>query len=191
MQEFASSFNKDDEKEVKVVINAYRTDRRGNNVSKAFMQIMKMLTTTNPLKMPWEHWNSKSMVLILEASFGKYGDFSAKSKLCPKAKMIYIIIVCDVVHSMCSTKVMDITASFLLSWFHSIMLCQYGGFDVQFAFDRLRNVVLGRFASLRRNCEGLPSIEQDMDPLQLANKLLDEENMKSLELKLKEKLALR
>ncbi|GFS43747.1 hypothetical protein Acr_00g0086690 [Actinidia rufa] len=150
-----------------------------------------MLIAPNPLKIPWEHWNSKSLVIILEALFGKYRDFSAKSKLCPKAKMTYIIIVCDVVHSMYSTKVMDITASFLLSWFHSIMLCQYGGFAVQFTFDHLRNVVLGCFASLRCNCEGLPRIEQDMDLLQLANKLLDEEIMKSLELKLKEKLALR
>ncbi|KAF5943965.1 hypothetical protein HYC85_018042 [Camellia sinensis] len=67
------------------------------------------------------------------------------SNLSPKAKMLYIMTVCDAVDNMWSTKVKDITTSLLLSWFHWSMLGHYAGFEIQFAFGRLTRVVRSHF----------------------------------------------
>ncbi|KAL7180156.1 hypothetical protein ACSBR1_043386 [Camellia fascicularis] len=53
--------------------------------------------------------------------------------------------VCDAVHSMFNTKVVDVTANLLVCWFHSFMLGQYAGFEIEFAFDRLRDVASAHF----------------------------------------------
>ncbi|GMQ08719.1 hypothetical protein CsSME_00052324 [Camellia sinensis var. sinensis] len=88
----------------------------------------------------------ENLAPILEALLGKHGDFIGRSGLSRKVKMLYIMTVCDAVHSMCNTKVVDVTANLLVSWCHSFMLGQHAGFEIEFAFDRLRGVARAHFA---------------------------------------------
>ncbi|XP_028122544.1 uncharacterized protein LOC114319692 [Camellia sinensis] len=147
-----------------------RESQRGSTKYRLYLgevttQVMKMLVSKNKItKMPWENWNSTSKLIkvnnymilenlasILKALFGKYGDFIGKSGLSRKVKMLYIMTVCDAIDSMCNTKVVDITANVLVSRFHSFMLGQYAGFEIEFAFDRLKRVVRAHFGLQANN----------------------------------------
>ncbi|KAI7985751.1 hypothetical protein LOK49_LG14G01868 [Camellia lanceoleosa] len=147
-----------------------RESQRGSTKYRLYLgevttQVMKMLVSKNKITiMPWENWNSTSKLIkvnnymilenlapILKALFGKYGDFVGKSGLSRKVKMLYIMTVCDAIDSMCNTKVVDITANVLVSWFHSFMLGQYAGFEIEFAFDRLKRVVCAHFGLQANN----------------------------------------
>ncbi|CAL5345264.1 unnamed protein product [Camellia sinensis] len=167
LKQFLDSFNGDENKEVQGVFDAYRRDSQGDSsdnpkdslyLNKASTEIMKILVSKNQVTMPWENWNSTSKLIkvdnymilenlapILGTLFGKYGDFSGMSTLSPKAKMLYIMTVCDAVNSMLSAKVKDITTNLLLTWFHCFMLGHYAGFEIQFAFGRLTRVVRSHF----------------------------------------------
>ncbi|CAL5409090.1 unnamed protein product [Camellia sinensis] len=167
LKQFLDSFNGDEKKEVQGAFDAYRRDSQGDSsdnpkdslyLDKASTEIMKILVSKNQVTMPWENWNSTSKLIkvddymilenlapILGTLFGKYGDFSGMSNLSPKAKMLYIMTVCDAVNCMLSTKVKDITTNLLLSWFHCFMLGHYASFEIQFAFGRLTRVVRSHF----------------------------------------------
>ncbi|KAI8001302.1 hypothetical protein LOK49_LG09G01059 [Camellia lanceoleosa] len=167
LKQFLDSFNGDENKEVQGVFDAYRRDSQGDSsdnpkdslyLDEASTEIMKILVSKNQVTMPWENWNSTSKLIkvdnymilenlapIVGTLFWKYGDFSGMSNLSPKAKMLYIMIVCDAVNCMLSTKVKDITTNVLLSWFHCFMLGHYAGFEIQFAFGRLTRVVCSHF----------------------------------------------
>ncbi|CAL5411548.1 unnamed protein product [Camellia sinensis] len=167
LKQFLDSFNGDENKEVQGVFDAYRRDSQGDSsdnpkdslyLDEATTEIMKILVSKNQVTMPWENWNSTSKLIkvddymilenlapILGTLFGKYGDFSGMSNLSPKAKMLYIMTVCDAVNSMLSTKVKNITKNVLLSWFHCFMLGHFAGFEIQFASGRLTRVVRSHF----------------------------------------------
>ncbi|GMQ08718.1 hypothetical protein CsSME_00052323 [Camellia sinensis var. sinensis] len=175
LKEFLCSLKGDDTKEAQDVFEDYRRDSQGyivdipkkdqylgsmgKNRASVTTQIMKMLVSENEVtKMPWEKWNFTSKLIkvnnymilenlapILEALLGKHGHFIGRSGLSRKVKMLYIMTECDAVHSMCNTKVVDVTANLLVSWFHSFMLGQYAGFEIKFAFDRLRGMARGHF----------------------------------------------
>ncbi|GMQ08711.1 hypothetical protein CsSME_00052317 [Camellia sinensis var. sinensis] len=150
LKEFLSAFKVDETKEAQEVFEHYRKDSQSyivdtpklpyfcsmteENMETGTMLIMKMLVLKNEVtKMPLENWNSTSKLIkvndymileklapILKALLEKYGDFIGKSGLSRKVKMLYIMIVCDAVHIMCNTKVVDATANLLLCWFHSV-----------------------------------------------------------------------
>ncbi|CAL5345268.1 unnamed protein product [Camellia sinensis] len=167
LKQFLDSFNGDENKEVQGVFDAYRRDSQGDSsdnpkdslyLDESTTEIMKILVSKNQVTMPWENWNSTSKLIkvddymilenlapILGTLFGKYGDFSGMSNLSPKAKMLYIMTVCDAVNSMLSTKVKNITKNVLLSWFHCFMLGHFAGFEIQFASGRLTRVVRSHF----------------------------------------------
>ncbi|CAL5409094.1 unnamed protein product [Camellia sinensis] len=167
LKQFLDSFNGDENKEVQGVFDAYRRDSQGDSsdnpkdslyLDEASTEIMKILVSKNQVTMPWENWNSTSKLIkvddymilenlapILGTLFGKYGDFCGMSNLSPKAKMLYIMTVCDAVNSMLSTKVKNITKNVLLSWFHCFMLGHFAGFEIQFASGRLTRVVRSHF----------------------------------------------
>ncbi|KAL7162419.1 hypothetical protein ACSBR2_042830 [Camellia fascicularis] len=161
LEEFLDSFKGDETREAQGVFENYnRASRTGSTKNRLYLgEVMQMLVSENEIiKMPWENWNSTSKLImvnnymilenlapILKALFGKYGDFIGKSGLSRKVKMLYIMTVCDAIDSMCNTKVVDITANVLVSWFHSFNLGQYAGFEIEFAFDRLKRVVCAHF----------------------------------------------
>ncbi|CAL5439872.1 unnamed protein product [Camellia sinensis] len=168
LKEFFSSFEVDETKEAQGVFEHYRRDSQrytvGTSKNSYFnmegtMLFMKMLVLKSEVtKMPWENWNSTSKLIkvndymilkklapILKALLEKYGDFIGKSGLSRKVKMPYILTVCDAVHIMCNTKVVDATANLLVCWFHCFKLGQHASFEIQFAFDHLMRVVRAHF----------------------------------------------
>ncbi|THG11977.1 hypothetical protein TEA_014393 [Camellia sinensis var. sinensis] len=161
LKEFLDSFSEDENKEVKGVFEAYRRDVRGEtgifkniknselrhsaHLDKVSARVMKKLVFEVDVAMPWENWDSTSKVIkdgnymileiqvsILKVLFSKYGDFSNRSRLSTKAIMLFIMTVCEAVYNMCNTKVVDITTSLLLTWFHSFALAQYANFEIMF-----------------------------------------------------------
>ncbi|KAF5941231.1 hypothetical protein HYC85_022398 [Camellia sinensis] len=174
LKEFLDSFSEDENKEVKGVFEAYRRDVRGEtgifkniknselrrsaHLDKVSAQVMKKLDFEVDVAMPWENWDSTSKVIkdgnymilenqvsILKVLFSKYGDFSNRSRLSTKAIMLFIMTVCEAVYNMCNTKVVDITTSLLLTWFHSFALAQYANFEIMFVIARLTKLVRAHF----------------------------------------------
>ncbi|CAL5361400.1 unnamed protein product [Camellia sinensis] len=159
LKEFLCSLKGDETKEAQDVFEEYRRDSRGyivdiprkdqylgsmaKNRARVTTQIMKMLVSKNEVN---NYMILENLAPILEALLGKHGDFIGRSGLSRKVKMLYIMTVCDAVHSMCNTKVVDVTANLLVSWCHSFMLGQHAGFEIEFAFDRLRGVARAHFA---------------------------------------------
>ncbi|CAL5423498.1 unnamed protein product [Camellia sinensis] len=124
------------------------------HLDKVSAWIVKKYVSRVEVAMPWEKWDTTSKVIkdghymilenqisILKALFSKYTDFSIGSRLSTKATMLFIMTVCEAVHSMCNTKVMDITTSLLLTWFHSFALAQYANFKILFVTDHLTKLV--------------------------------------------------
>ncbi|CAL5443554.1 unnamed protein product [Camellia sinensis] len=174
LKEFLDSFSEDENKEVKGVFEAYRRDVRGEtgifkniknselrhsaHLDKVSARVMKKLVFEVDVAMPWENWDSTSKVIkdgnymilenqvsILKVLFSKYGDFSNRSRLSTKAIMLFIMTVCEAVYNMCNTKVVDITTSLLLTWFHSFALAQYANFEIMFVIARLTKLVCAHF----------------------------------------------
>ncbi|XP_028056383.1 uncharacterized protein LOC114260454 isoform X1 [Camellia sinensis] len=174
LKEFLDSFSEDENKEVKGVFEAYRRDvrgktgifknienselRRSTHLDKVSARVMKKLIFEVDVAMPWENWDSTSKVIkdgnymilenqvsILKVLFSKYGDFSNRSRLSTKAIMLFIMTVCEAVYNMCNTKVVDITTSLLLTWFHSFALAQYANFEIMFVIARLTKLVRAHF----------------------------------------------
>ncbi|KAF5961159.1 hypothetical protein HYC85_002368 [Camellia sinensis] len=54
-------------------------------------------------------------------------------------------LICEAVYNMCNTKVVDITTSLLLTWFHSFALAQYANFEIMFVIARLTKLVCAHF----------------------------------------------
>ncbi|GMP74018.1 hypothetical protein CsSME_00031558 [Camellia sinensis var. sinensis] len=154
LKQFLDLFKGDENKEVQGVFDAYRRDSQGDSsdnpkdslyLDEASSEIMKILNSTSRLFKVGNYMILGNLAPILGTLFGKYGNFSGMSNLSPKAKMLYIMTVCDAVNSMWSTKVKDITTNLLLSWFHCFMLGHYVGFEIQFAFGHLMRVVRSHF----------------------------------------------
>ncbi|KAI7988066.1 hypothetical protein LOK49_LG13G00095 [Camellia lanceoleosa] len=174
LKEFLDSFSEDENKEVKGFFEAYRRDVRGETgifkniknselrrsaqLDKVSARVMKKLVFEVDVAMPWENWDSTSKVIkdgnymilenqvsILKVLFSKYGDFSNRSRLSTKAIMLFIMTVCEAVYNMCNTKVVDITTSLLLTWFHSFALAQYANFEIMFVIARLTKLVRAHF----------------------------------------------
>ncbi|CAL5443999.1 unnamed protein product [Camellia sinensis] len=168
LKDFLSSFIVDETNEAQGVFEHYRRDsqryiaadpKKFQNLDQTTMQIMKMLVLKNKVTiMPWENWNSTSKLIkvndymileklapILKALLEKYGYFIGNSGLSRKVKMLYIMTVCDAIHSMCNTKVLDVTANLLVCWFRYFMLGPFAGFEIEFAFDLLMKVVRAHF----------------------------------------------
>ncbi|THG20186.1 hypothetical protein TEA_005571 [Camellia sinensis var. sinensis] len=116
--------------------------------------IVKKYVSRVEVAMPWEKWDTTSKVIkdghymilenqisILKALFSKYTDFSIGSRLGTKATMLFVMTVCEAIHNMCNTKVMDITTSLLLTWFHSFAVAQYANFEILFVTDHLTKLV--------------------------------------------------
>ncbi|KAI7998917.1 hypothetical protein LOK49_LG10G03011 [Camellia lanceoleosa] len=173
LKEFLDSFTEDENKEVQGLFKAYIWDVReksgslprilGFGDSYAYLDkvstwILKKYVSRVEIAMPWEKWDTTSKVIkdghfmilenqisILKALFSKYKDFSIGSRLSTKATMLFVMTICEAIHSMCNTKVMDITTSLLLTWFNSFAFAQYAGFEILFVIDHLTKLVRAHF----------------------------------------------
>ncbi|KAI8013585.1 hypothetical protein LOK49_LG05G00051 [Camellia lanceoleosa] len=152
------------------------------------IQAMKtFVESENQVMMPWENWDSTSKVVkvgdytilenwapILYALLTNNFKFSVdKSRLSRMAVMLNMMIVCIAIHNMCSTKVKDLTANLLWTWFHSFMFGQYAGFELNFAFVHLVRLVHAYFG-LHANFLHDPNLSQINEEVDKLQKKLDE-----------------
>ncbi|XP_028057044.1 uncharacterized protein LOC114261035 [Camellia sinensis] len=171
LKEFLDSFTEDENKEVQGLFKEYRWDGESGilprilgfgdsyaHLDKVSTWILKKYVSRVEVAMPWEKWDTTSKVIkdghfmilenqisILKALFSKYKGFSIGSRLSTKATMLFVMTVCEALHSMCNTKVMDITTSLLLTWFNSFAFAQYAGFEILFVTDHLIKLVRAHF----------------------------------------------
>ncbi|GMQ07524.1 hypothetical protein CsSME_00051679 [Camellia sinensis var. sinensis] len=121
--------------------------------------LMEKFVSEIDVTMPWENWDSTSMVIedgkylilenqvsILKPCFPYTGTSEIDQYLVStKAMMLFMMTVCEAIHSMCSTMVVDITTSLLLPWFHSFALAQYADFEIKFFIAHLMKLVRAYF----------------------------------------------
>ncbi|CAL5352026.1 unnamed protein product [Camellia sinensis] len=149
LKEFLDSFTEDENKEVQGLFKEYRWDGESGilprilgfgdsygHLDKVSTWILKKYVSRVEVAMPWEKWDTTSKVIkdghfmilenqisILKALFSKYKGFSIGSRLSTKATMLFVMTVCEALHSMCNTK----------------------GFEILFVTDHLIKLVRAHF----------------------------------------------
>ncbi|KAI7997760.1 hypothetical protein LOK49_LG10G03009 [Camellia lanceoleosa] len=173
LTEFLDSFTKDENEEVQGLFKAYIWDVRDKSstfpkilgfgdsyahLDKVSTWILRKYVSRVEIAMPWGKWDTTSKVIkdghfmilenhisILKALFSKYTNFNIESRLSTKATMLFVMTICEAIHSMCNTKVMDITTSLLLTWFNYFAFAQYAGSKILFVTDHLTKLVRAHF----------------------------------------------
>ncbi|CAL5423502.1 unnamed protein product [Camellia sinensis] len=186
LKEFLDLFIKDENKEVQGIFESYKRDDEDededeDNKIGMTKVLMEKFVSEVDVTMPWENWNSTSKVIedgkylilenqvsILKALFSKYKGFINRSILSTKAMVLFIMTVCEAVHNMCSTEVLDITTSLLVTWFDSFALAQYADFEIKFFIARLDIQVAEQLAVV--DSKELVIIEQDGETNDLRKK---------------------
>ncbi|GFY82270.1 hypothetical protein Acr_02g0005100 [Actinidia rufa] len=108
------------------------------------------------------HMISKNLEPVLEALFSIYDDFSAKSKMSQRGKTFIFVILCAAIYSICNTKDAEINECQLLTCWDCFKIAKHAGFEVQFAFYRLRRAVLSYFG-LGSTGTALAELDSDDD----------------------------
>ncbi|KAF5729989.1 hypothetical protein HS088_TW20G00359 [Tripterygium wilfordii] len=169
-------------------------DEDGESISKTvsysdedLMQFMKTLDAQDPeiLRMIVDSWKSRSKIIkigelmvtqdvapILKTLLSKYKDFTAKSRLRPQVKILFLILFCVIVKNISNTRVKEVNKRSLHFWWQSLNLVRLAEFDIQFAIDH--------FNKITRAYYGLQVIAFDRDN---ENKLKLEHDELSWELK--------
>ncbi|CAK7338665.1 unnamed protein product [Dovyalis caffra] len=65
--------------------------------------------------------------------------------LSTRVKNYCIVMLRGTMHSMCNTRIIDISSNLLLNWWNNLKTLKFAGFKVQLAFDHLDKVVRAYF----------------------------------------------
>ncbi|CAL5352032.1 unnamed protein product [Camellia sinensis] len=142
----------------KIFLSLYKDDDEDKNKIRTAATLMEKFVFEVEVSRPWENWDStskiikdgnymifKNQVSILKDLLFKDEDFSNRSRLSKKVNTLFIMMVCEAIHSMRNTKAVDITTSLLLTWFHSFALAQYADFKIKFVIAHLAKLVRAHF----------------------------------------------
>ncbi|PON92653.1 Phospholipase-like [Trema orientale] len=109
---------------------------------------------------------SRILVLMLR----KHGDISSHSESTREMKSIVFSCLCEVLHSMSTTKVRDLTQDHLKEWYFYLNFARRRGFNVEFLSEKLKHVVrafLGLQATATRpynsHCCAIEEVKKDDD----------------------------
>ena len=132
---------------------------------KAYTQFMKFLNHSgfpnDKFRYPWDlsnhenketvvnvgdYMTSRKLAPILNHLLSNHGDIGAQSTLStPKFKSLYVCMLCKCIDHMRNTMVVDITHDILLDWWTCLKILRLEGFQIDFAFDRLKRVTHAYF----------------------------------------------
>ncbi|CAL5420943.1 unnamed protein product [Camellia sinensis] len=142
----------------KIFLSLYKDEDEDKNKIHIAATLMEKFVFEVEVSRPWENCDSttkiikdenymifKNQVSILKDLLFKDEDFSNRSRLSKKVNTLFIMMVCEAIHSICNTKAVDITTSLLLTWFHSFALAQYANFKIKFVIARLVKLVRAHF----------------------------------------------
>ncbi|XP_059434281.1 uncharacterized protein LOC132167352 [Corylus avellana] len=153
---------------IKETINAEKIEAYDHEEifsDKAYIQFMKFLNhsgfSNNKFCYPWDlsdHENKEAVVNvrdymttrklapILNHLLSNHGDIGAQSTLStPKFKSLFVCMLCKCIDHMRNTMVVNITHDILLDWWTCLKILQLEGFQIDFAFDRLKRVTHAYF----------------------------------------------
>ncbi|KDP39904.1 hypothetical protein JCGZ_03435 [Jatropha curcas] len=112
---------------------------------------------------------SQTLIPTFQDLFAKYGDVSAKSTFSPKLKSIVFCFLCSVIHSMQTTKVVDITEDILQEWWACLKFVQLAGFKIQSIIDHVKRVARAYFVLQARMFTDYTSVEKNEEIEQISS----------------------
>ncbi|KAE8077469.1 hypothetical protein FH972_016030 [Carpinus fangiana] len=131
---------------------------------KAYTQFMKFLNhsgfSNDKFRYPWDlsdrenketvvnvgdYMTTRKLAPILNHLLSNHGDIGAQSTLSLTFKSLYVCMLCKCIDHMRNTMVVDITLDILLDWWTCLKILQVEGFQIGFAFDRLKRVTHAHF----------------------------------------------